>query len=337
MQLCLCLYLRNLPRCRRPRHLPVVLVIPLILFLIFTGKLEEGLSHFLPLFRYQPSQFSTLIVSKPLPPLLISPSRACSNLPFLLILVTSSPSHLDRRDAIRQTWGSRSTSALSDSLTVFLLAVPESQDEKAVLAQESMLHGDIIQAEFADTYQNLTLKTLVGLTWATEHCPNAKFVLKTDDDVFVNTLTLLKFLKWQKGPLYMGRLHWHVSPIREADSRHYTPMDTYEGNYFPPYCSGTGYILSLDVVRHLLVQREQITLISLEDVYIGLLAYRAGISPLHSAKVAGSMTLPHDGCCYRTMFTSHKVTPQRMVEAWAMLEEAENKWCSLALLSCKIQ
>ena len=33
---------------------------------------------------------------------------------------------------------------------------------------------------------NLTLKSVMGLKWSAIFCPQAKFVLKTDDDIFVN-------------------------------------------------------------------------------------------------------------------------------------------------------
>ena len=39
---------------------------------------------------------------------------------------------------------------------------------------------------FQDTYHNLTLKTIMGLKWMAIFCPQAEFVLKTDDDIYVN-------------------------------------------------------------------------------------------------------------------------------------------------------
>ena len=39
---------------------------------------------------------------------------------------------------------------------------------------------------FQDTYRNLTLKTVMGLKWSAIFCPQARHVMKTDDDIFVN-------------------------------------------------------------------------------------------------------------------------------------------------------
>lgn len=33
--------------------------------------------------------------------------------------------------------------------------------------------------------RNITLKALMGLKWAAQHCPRAAYVTKCDDDMFV--------------------------------------------------------------------------------------------------------------------------------------------------------
>ncbi|XP_075692615.1 beta-1,3-galactosyltransferase 4 [Rhinoderma darwinii] len=316
----------------------ILLLVSLLFFFSISGYLEEFLSGFLSIFSSTPSHVSSpRVLNVPIPPFLLSPVNACSTPPFLLILVTSAPSHRDRRDAIRQTWGSLASSTDSASLTLFVLAVPKSSEEKAALMHEAVTHRDIIQANFTDSYRNLTLKTITGLTWALEKCRGAQYLLKTDDDVFVNTMFLTQFLRKANGPQYMGRLHWHVSPSREPDNRHYVPQEIYGGNYFPPYCSGTGYILSREAAGHILEQVRSGPWLAVEDVYVGILAQAAGIAPRHVARIAGSMAVPHSTCCYRTMFTSHGLTPKGMQEAWKMLKEAANHWCpSVVLLYCKL-
>ncbi|XP_018413612.1 PREDICTED: beta-1,3-galactosyltransferase 4 [Nanorana parkeri] len=309
----------------------------LLLFLSFSGYLEECLSRALPIFYPNPSPLSpSRLSSIPVPPFLLSPANACSPPPLLLILVSSAPSHRDRRDGIRQTWGSLSSATASSSLTLFVLAVPDKAEERSALVHEAVTHGDIIQANFTDSYRNLTIKTLTGLAWAVQKCQGARFVLKTDDDVFVNTLALSSFLKDQQGLRYLGRVHWHVAPLRDPENRHYTARELYTGSHFPPYCSGTGYILSHGAVGHLLQEAGNGPWPSLEDVYIGILAKQAGIAPRQVAKIAGASSIPHNSCCYRTMFTSHKLTPRGMQEAWNMVKGEEEHWCPpLTLLFCR--
>ncbi len=55
-------------------------------------------------------------------------------------------------------------------------------------------YGDLVQENFIDSYRNLTLKTLMGIRWASIHCSNAKFVVKIDDDVIINPFYLLNYL-----------------------------------------------------------------------------------------------------------------------------------------------
>ena len=59
---------------------------------------------------------------------------------------------------------------------------------------------------FQDSYHNLTLKTTFLLKWLSHRCPRAKFILKVDDDVFINTENLwtaiqtTKLMSARKGP-----------------------------------------------------------------------------------------------------------------------------------------
>ncbi|NXX47410.1 B3GT4 galactosyltransferase, partial [Tricholaema leucomelas] len=97
---------------------------------------------------------------------------------------------------------------------------------QASLLSEWETHGDLLQGDFRDSYSNLTLKTLLLLRWAAAHCPSAAFLLKADDDVFVNLPSLTSYLSTFPLPpprLYLGRLHWWVRPDRDPRSRHHVP------------------------------------------------------------------------------------------------------------------
>ena len=60
---------------------------------------------------------------------------------------------------------------------------------------ESDLHDDIIQGNFDDTSRNLTYKHVMGYKWVEDHCLNPpKFVLKSDDDVFIEMYHLFNFV-----------------------------------------------------------------------------------------------------------------------------------------------
>jgi hypothetical protein len=61
---------------------------------------------------------------------------------------------------------------------------------------ENDLYQDIVQEDFVDSYRNLSYKGVMALKWISLYCPQASYILKTDDDMIVNTFTLLKHLKF---------------------------------------------------------------------------------------------------------------------------------------------
>lgn len=54
--------------------------------------------------------------------------------------------------------------------TVFLVGQTTNNETQAEIIEESQIHDDIIQESFLDTYNNLTLKTLMLVKWMTNNC-----------------------------------------------------------------------------------------------------------------------------------------------------------------------
>ena len=50
-----------------------------------------------------------------------------------------------------------------------------------------------MQGHFIDNYFNLTLKTISMMKWISDYCYKVKYVLKVDDDMFVNMQNLTDF------------------------------------------------------------------------------------------------------------------------------------------------
>lgn len=62
------------------------------------------------------------------------------------------------------------------------------------LREESLMYHDMVVADFIDSYRNLSYKALTAMHWIREYCQGAKYIVKTDDDVFVNIFALDRFL-----------------------------------------------------------------------------------------------------------------------------------------------
>ncbi|XP_067403069.1 beta-1,3-galactosyltransferase 4 [Emydura macquarii macquarii] len=313
--------------------------------LLFAGAGEELLSWLLTLFLG--GGRAVLPADPPLPgpgAFLIPNLDACGpRAPFLLVLVASAPGHVAQRQAVRASWGGVRRAAGYPVQTLFALGAPGSGEEQAQLEQEAQRHGDLVQGRFADTYANLTLKTMMLLGWAAAHCPGAAFLAKVDDDVFLNLPALARHLGALPSPhrLYLGRIHWRVWPDRAPSSRHHVPASAYPVGAFPPYCSGTAYVLSADTALWVLGAAPHVPPVPLEDVYVGLCAHWAGLPPTHTAHMAGSTHYPLDPCCYgEVLYSVHEVGPQAMGAAWALVE-GEGEACTplqraLGVLRCKV-
>lgn len=63
-----------------------------------------------------------------------------------------------------------------------------------VLGREYGRYGDLVQCQSRDTYTNLTLKSIAALEWTRQYCPWARYLLKTDDDMFIDVRRLLRFI-----------------------------------------------------------------------------------------------------------------------------------------------
>ncbi|XP_058520605.1 beta-1,3-galactosyltransferase 4 isoform X1 [Ochotona princeps] len=322
----------------------------------------------------------------PLPRLLIPNPEACRGPgapPFLLILVCTAPENLNQRNAIRASWGGVREARGLRVRTLFLLGEPGwPQPARGShghdLAWESATQGDILQAAFRDSYRNLTLKTLSGLNWAHKYCSMARYILKTDDDVYVNVPELVSELvqrgRWERsmqtqGPaahgekkredslalgaqavplLYLGRVHWRVSPSRLPGGRHRVSEEQWPQALgpFPPYASGTGYVLSASAVQLILKVAGRTPPLPLEDVFVGVSARRGGLAPTHCVRLAGATRYPLDRCCYgKFLLTSHKLDAWELEQAWKLVGGLDGEklapFCSwlegiLGIVRCRV-
>ncbi|GBP04841.1 Beta-1,3-galactosyltransferase 5 [Eumeta japonica] len=194
--------------------------------------------------------------------------------PLLAVIISSDPGNLDRRKAIRQTWGG----SCDTTKVVFLFGETENTTVARTVQMESATFRDIVQGNFIDSYRNMTYKHMMGLKWATHHCPTARYVLKTDDDLFVNMGALRIFLmdkllpRQTKNRIFCEVLS-NVGVIRNVSSKWMVTMKEYPEDRYPKYCSGFSVLYTRDVVPQLLKASQNIPLFWVDDVYItGMLA-----------------------------------------------------------------
>ncbi|CAO2632516.1 Beta-1,3-galactosyltransferase 5 [Lemmus lemmus] len=253
------------------------------------------------------------------------------NPPFLVLLVTSSHKQLAAHMAIRKTWGRETKIQGQHVKTLFLLGDSDSPDEMNATAQEGKQHRDIIQKDFKDDYYNLTPKTLMGMEWVHHFCPQAAFVMKTDSDMFVNVdyLTELLLKKNKTARFFTGYIMYDYRPIRETVSKWFVSKFEYPWDTYPPFCSGTGYVLSSDVASKVYNVSESVPFLKLEDVFVGLCLAKLKIRPeeLHTEPTFFPGGLYFSVCRFRKIVTCHSLTPQNLLYYWQILENSQKQYC----------
>ncbi len=122
-----------------------------------------------------------------------------TNASGLFVAVISAPDHFDKRNLIRRTW-LRQLQKPSKNRSViltghgFILGLTKDFKIQERIQAESDKFRDILQIDMMDNYFNLTLKDVGLLNWLKDHC-RVDFVLKVDDDIFVNVRNLISSMK----------------------------------------------------------------------------------------------------------------------------------------------
>ena len=158
---------------------------------------------------------------------------------------------------------------------VFLVGASPNSTVQRHLAEEVKTYGDVLQQDFVDSYDNLTLKTLVALEWTIEYCPNVRWVVKIDSDVYLNLAYLTAIQQSINDTDYLfGYCFQNLRPMRRTENPAWKkiviPTETYSFVYFPPFCGGPLYMLSINVTRAILNVSPDTPYFKLEDVYLGL-------------------------------------------------------------------
>ncbi|CAN7982109.1 unnamed protein product, partial [Ixodes pacificus] len=213
--------------------------------------------------------------------------RTAPSMPLVLV-VKSALDHHSRRDAIRQTWGQEDRYPGVVLRRVFMVGVdskdPSVQD---ALNSEQAMNGDLVQAEFEDTYYNTTIKTMLSFRWILEQCPNVQWFLFVDDDYYVSAKNLIEFVKEKDGSsewLWTGCVLQSNRPVRQHYGKWYLSLSEYPYSQFPPYVNAGAYVLS----RRMLIDLYRVARFTpqfrFDDVFLAILANKMGLQPRHSDK-----------------------------------------------------
>ncbi|XP_035233311.1 beta-1,3-galactosyltransferase 5-like [Stegodyphus dumicola] len=205
--------------------------------------------------------------------------------PLLLAIIHSSPSHVPHRKAIRQTWGSFAEGPTSVR-TLFVVGRSKSKKISQKVLREAKEHGDLVLVQYMDSYKLLTLKHLAGIRWALRNCPEAPFLMKADDDAFVDIKRAVSLLLDILGPKSPSGdvIACRIMPIGTAPHRsgkYQVTQKEYPLQEYPEYCSGLAYFARPSAMAkiHEAATSRRVPYLWIDDIFVtGLAAGVAGIS-----------------------------------------------------------
>lgn len=196
----------------------------------------------------------------------------------LIMVIISSPESMANRICVRKTWGFYKIK--SQLKIVFLIGKSKSQKINYAVYKENKQFKDIIEIDLQENYYGLTYKTVAMLELVSKHCKDAKFLMKLDDDTYLNLPRILRFLanhKNDKRKIY-GTLGYEKKPVRDETDKYFVRKDEYSGDVYPDYISGGSYLITSDIISELYITSLNTPYLKYEDVFLtGIVAHQLDI------------------------------------------------------------
>lgn len=281
----------------------------------------------------------------------------------VVFIVKSATGNFDRREAIRKTWGFEKRFSDVSIKTIFVLGLPSDEKIQFKINEESKKNKDIVQASFIDSYFNNTIKTMMGIKWAVTYCSDSKFYFFSDDDMYVSTKNVLKFLrnpleypqylevpfvnahrtkvrsealnKWPLGQvldielpsdaeLFAGFMFPYSRPHRHFSSKWYVSLQEYPFSRYPPYITAGAYVLSKAALKKIYYASFFVKHFRFDDIYLALLAKACNIVPVHNDEFY-FYKKPYNVFDYKYVVASHGYSdPDELIKAWNEQKSAGN-------------
>jgi hypothetical protein len=205
------------------------------------------------------------------PTFLINNERACESRAadsdgpiFMVFLIHSHKNNYLRRKAMRDTWlslrhvyldevlatatsdtgGSRAPRRKLELAHLFVVGSNDDDNNNGsssdFIQTEASTHNDILMIDTYDNYRNLVYKHLAIVNWMSQFCQNTTYVVKLDDDVYVNLKPLIRHLYFKFGlefPVNYKFIYCNVQemarPIRQNESKWFVNTESYPFEFYP--------------------------------------------------------------------------------------------------------
>ncbi|KAH9495337.1 Beta-1,3-galactosyltransferase 1 [Bulinus truncatus] len=211
-----------------------------------------------------------------------NPRNACREQETeVLFVVPSAPDHFKLRSRKRRgSYGRFVNDKANRVRLVFFLGRTDSAELQRTIDDESNRFHDIVQESYPDHYNNIRMKAVSMLRWASKFCVHADYVIRNDDDINVNVLSVIDLVK-KKHAAYdnfiLGRVRKGDKPARRINSKAYLSFREYPHPTLPPFAIGGLLGYPMLTVQLLYQAALRVPPIWLDDVYItGFCAPKVG-------------------------------------------------------------
>ena len=234
----------------------------------------------------------------------------------LVVLVSSHALHKGRRKLIRCYWGNHSRWTTPFQWKVIFVTGFFSSFQKIQLHAEADTYKDILIENVTENFYTLSFKVMLGLKWIQANL-KYDFLLKCDDDVFVNIDRLMRLLLTTRDQYFGQKMEFQ--PV-EREGRYGVSEEEHPSPIYDTFCSGGGFVLSYLTVSKMIPFFNWANPLKIDDAYIGKIVARTGIKAMHY----GGFSMYNFGCLFeKHLIVSHPVKEERcmkfLMRQWMVL------------------
>ncbi|XP_075732756.1 beta-1,3-galactosyltransferase 1-like [Rhipicephalus microplus] len=192
--------------------------------------------------------------------------------------------------------------------------------------EESSVFDDLIRAIFEDTSKNQTLKSLLLLQWAHTFCLRVSFILKADDDTYMDLPRLIALLESKKAAFENSTRRRDSAGFLLGKRPESKPIDWNCQRYGIPAgstsvstdLSGATYVMSGAIVGLMLRKALETPALHYENVFfaeivVSKLNVRLFLSPCFVCCVEFT-----DPCAYRGLLAATVAKPDTLRITWML-------------------
>ena len=190
-----------------------------------------------------------------------------------------------------------------------------------LLEEQRVFHDLIILDNVTDSHDSLTERTLQGFLYMIRNNHQFTYLLKCDDDTFVNIATIAKelSLRTHHGRFYWGEI-WGANLNGTYAELGWSICETYL-----PYAFGGGYVLSRDLVVLMAQNTPSLKVYNNEDVSIGAWLAPYNVEVVHDARFD---TGSESRGCKPEYIVTHTILEPQLVEKYFHTMKKRGMFCT---------